>query len=214
MLVRVGLGDCISPRDFSLSTWLSGVLLCVLEWLTVLCLEDEVRWSAFWVYTKNAAIHSEAGTCIGPGTLLQAWAMTENKSGKALTFKLRPNRRGVGQLRSRSPGGGDSMCKGPEVGRSLMPVEQEGRMVRLENSKRGRQRLWGKAGFTDNPTMQVWRTCWAFRIDHKEFGRHCGVFSKGTVILMEGNKLEGIMRGLRGLRLLLFLLSSLMATVI
>lgn len=33
------------------------------------------------------------------------------------------------------------MCKGPEVGRSLVPVEQEGRMVRLENSKRGRQRL-------------------------------------------------------------------------
>ena len=43
MLVRAGSGDCISPRDFSLSTWLSGVLLCVLEWLTVLCLEDEVR---------------------------------------------------------------------------------------------------------------------------------------------------------------------------
>lgn len=32
----------------------------------MLCLEDEVRRSAFWVYTKNAVIHSEAGTCIGP----------------------------------------------------------------------------------------------------------------------------------------------------
>lgn len=31
---------------------------------------------------------------------------------------------------------------------------------------------------------------------------------------MEGNKLEGIMRGLRGLRVLLFLLSSLIATVV
>ena len=33
------------------------------------------------------------------------------------------------------------MCRGPEAGRSLVPVEWEGRMVRLENSERGRRRL-------------------------------------------------------------------------
>lgn len=36
------------------------------------------------------------------------------------------------------------------------------------------------------------------------------VFSKGAITLMEGNKLEGIMRGFKGLRLLLFLLLSLL----
>lgn len=59
----------------------------------------------------------ESGT-----VMLCAWVMAENKSDKILTFKLRPKRWGVSQLRSRrSAGCRHSVFKGPEVERSLVP---------------------------------------------------------------------------------------------